>query len=186
VARADLDGGGSPRPVRLTVPGAGPCADRLLGPGGEYAEVAGLDLRPGKAKAVHLKGHDAVDLVLLWAKPHPRGGAQPHLFGTGGRTGLTEVTVGGQPLVPFVAADGGAAPMTATCTEDGGVGVVTARAHQPPGVVLAWDVTLTAYAVEDGRAGVTGRSPVSEAAADPTLRKEHPELYDGSLFSDCS
>ena len=148
--------------------------------------MAGLDLVPDGAKAVHLVGDDAVDLVLLSAKPHPRGGAQPHLFGAGGRTGLAELTADGQPIVPFVATDGGAAPMTATCTDDGGIGVVTAQAHEPPGVVLAWDVTQTSYAVKDGRAVPKGQSSVAEAAADPTLRQEHPELFDGSLFSDCS
>lgn len=186
VAKADLDGSGSAEDVRLTGPGSGPCADRLLGPGGESADVSGLDLVGAKASAVHLKGDDPVDLVLVPAKPHPRGGAQVHLFGLGGRTGLREVTAHGQPLVPFVATDGGAAPMTATCTDDGGVGVVTAKAHEPPGIVLAWDVTQTTYAIEDGRAVRKGESSVAEAAADPLLRKERPELFDGSLFADCS
>ena len=186
VAQADLDGSGSTRKVRLTGSGSGPCADQLLGPAGESADVSGLDLVPAEAKVVHLTGDDAVDLVLLSGKPHPRGGAQVHLFGLGGRTGLTELTADGQPLVPFLATDGGAAPMTATCTDDGGVGVVTAKAHEPPGVVLAWDVTQTSYAVEDGRAVPRGRSSVAEAAADPLLRKERPELFDGSVFADCS
>ncbi len=186
VATADLDGDGSAQAVRLTGPGNGACAHRLLGPGGVAADVNGLDLVPGTAKVVHLEGHGAADLVLVSAEPHPRGGAQAHLFGSGGATGLTEVTADGQPVVPFVATDGGAAPMTATCTEDGGIGIVTARTHEPPGIVLAWDVTETSYALEDGRAVPKGKSSVAEAAADPTLRKEHPELFDGSLFSDCS
>jgi hypothetical protein len=184
VATADLDGSGSAQEVRLTGAGNGPCADRLLASGGSV-DVSGLDLVPGKAKVVHLTG-DGPDLVLLSAKPHPRGGAQPHLFGAGGDSGLTEVTSGGRPVVPFVATDGGAAPMTATCTDDGGIGIVTAQAHEPPGVVLAWDVTQTSYAVEDGRAVGKGTSSVAKAAADPTLRKDHPELYDGSLFANCS
>ncbi|MEO5711225.1 MAG: hypothetical protein ABIQ59_15565 [Nocardioidaceae bacterium] len=185
VAKADLDGAGSAHAVRLTGPGTGPCADRLLARGGVSVDVSGLDLVAARAKVVHLAG-DAPDLVLLSAKPHPRGGAQWHLFGAGGKSGLTELTEGGQPLVPFVATDGGAAPMTVTCTNDGGVGIVTAQAHEPPGVVLAWDVTLTSYSVESGRAVLQGRSSVAKAAADPTLHQEHPELYDGSLFADCS
>jgi hypothetical protein len=186
IAKADLDGSGSSREVRLTSPGSGPCADRLVGPGGESADVAGLDLVAAHAKVVHLHGDDPVDLVLVSAKPHPRGGAQVHLFGLGGRSGLRELTAAGQPLVPFVATDGGAAPMTATCTDDGGIGVVTAEAHEPPGVVLAWDVTQTTYAIDDGRAVPKGKSSVADAAADPLLRRERPELFDGSLFSDCS
>lgn len=186
VAEADLDGSGSTQEVRLTGPGSGPCADLLLGPAGASADVAGLDLVATRAKVVHLKGDTAGDLVLLPGEPHPRGGAQFHLFGGGGGTGLTELTVDGQPLVPFVATDGGAAPMTATCTDDGGVGVVTAKAHEPPGVVLAWDVTLTTYAVDEGRVVPKGRSSVAEAAVDPLLRKERPELFDGSLFAGCT
>ncbi len=184
VAKADLDGSGSAQEVWLTGPGNGPCADRLLASVGSV-DVSGLDLVPDEAKAVHLAG-DGPDLVLVSAKPHPRGGAQPHLFGAGGDSGLTEVTSGGQPVVPFVATDGGAAPMTATCTDDGGIGIVTAQAHEPPGVVLAWDVTQTSYAVKGGRAVENGTSSVAKAAADPVLRKDHPELFDGTLFADCS
>lgn len=147
-------------------------------------DVSGLDLVPDQAKVVHLAG-DGPDLVLLSARPHPRGGAQLHLFGAGGKTGLTEVTADGKPLVPFLATDGGAAPMTATCTGDG-IGIVTAQAHEPPGVVLAWDVTLTSYAIEAGRAVAQGQSSVARAAADPVLRQDHPELFDGSVFADCS
>jgi hypothetical protein len=186
VARADLDGNGSPQPVRLTSAGSGPCAHRLLGPGGGSTDVGGLDLVAATAKVVHLEGDGAGDLLLLSAKPHPRGGSQMHLFDSGGATGLVEVTADGRPVLPFVATDGGAPPMTATCTDDGGIGIVTAKAHKPPGVVLAWDVTLTSYDLQDGRAIFRGESSVAEAAADPTLRKEHPELYDGSLFADCT
>ena len=186
VGEADLDGSGSTRTVRLTGPGSGPCADQLLWAAGESADVAGLDLVAADAKVVHLKGDGAGDLVLLSAKPHPRGGAQVHLFGRGGRSGLTELTADGRPLVPFLATDGGAAPMTAACTDDGGIAVVSAKAHEPPGIVLAWDVTQTSYAVEDGRAVPQGESSVAEAAADPLLRKERPELFDGSVFADCT
>jgi hypothetical protein len=185
VATADLDGGGQPSTVRLAGSRAGACADRLAADGGRWADVSGLDLVPKPATVVHLHGADAPDLVLLAAAPHPRGGWQPHLFGSGGRTGLTEVRSDGQPVVPFVATDGGAPPMTATCTPDGGVAVLTAVAHEPPGVILAWDVTETTYTVKDGRAQVTGSKMVEEAAADPVLRKERPELFDGTLFADC-
>jgi hypothetical protein len=186
VAKADLDGNGPPSTVRLAGSGAGACADRLLADGGAWADVGGLDLVPEQATVVHLKGSDAPDLVLLSAKPHPRGGWQPHVFGSGGETGLTEVTSEGNPVVPFVASDGGAPPMTATCTPDGGIALVTAVAHEPPGVILAWDVTETTYTVKAGRAETTGSKLVEEAAADPVLRKERPELFDGTLFANCN
>jgi hypothetical protein len=171
--------------VRLTGAGAGACADLLLADG-VSADVAGLDLVPKQATVVHLHGTDASDLVLLSAAPHPRGGWQPHLFGSGGESGLTEVTVDGRPVLPFVATDGGAPPMTATCTPDGGIALLTAKAHEPPGVVLAWDVTETVYTVKDGHARTTGSKLVEEAAADPLLRKQRPELFDGTLFANCS
>ena len=107
VARADLDG----RVARARAahrPGVRPGAHRLLAPGGAAYDVSGLDLVTTGATVVHLHGEGAPDLVLLSAKPHPRGGAQPHLFGAaGGPDGLTEVTAQGQPVVPFVATDGG-------------------------------------------------------------------------------
>jgi hypothetical protein len=186
VARADLDGNGSVEPVRLTGPGSGPCAHRLLAPRGATHDVAGLDLVAQGATVVHLRGVDAPDLVLLPAEPHPRGGSQPHLFGAGGPDGLTEVTADGHPVVPFVATDGGAAPMTATCTKDGGVAVVTGTASEPPGIVLAWDLSRTAYDLVDGRAVHPQTAVIAKDVADPSLRKEMPELFDGSLFSDCS
>jgi hypothetical protein len=186
VARADLDGSGSVGAVRLTGQGSGPCAERLLAPGGATYDVSGLDLVTKGATVVHLRGHAAPDLVLLSAKPHPRGGAQPHLFGAGGPHGLTEVTAAGQPVVSFVATDGGAAPMTATCTKDGGVAIVTGTASEPPGIVLAWDLRRTTYDVVDGRAVHPRSAVLAKDVADPLLRKEMPELFDGSLFADCS
>ena len=56
VARADLDGNGSLEPVRLTGQGSGPCAHRLLAPGGAAYDVSGLDLVPKGATVVHLRG----------------------------------------------------------------------------------------------------------------------------------
>jgi hypothetical protein len=184
VARADLDADGRAGPVRLTGAGARDCAHRLVAEGGSV-DVAGLDLR-GRATVVHLRGADAGDLVLLSSAPHPRGGAQPHLFAPGGPDGLTEVTLDGRPVLPFVATDGGAPPMTAVCTPDGGIGVVTATAHEPPGVILAWDVVETRYGLREGHAVPAGRSTVARAAADPVLRKDRPELFGGRLFAGCS
>jgi len=186
VAHADLDGNGSLEPVRLTGQGSGPCANSLLAPGGTAYDVSGLDLVTDGATVVHLRGEGAPDLVLLSEQPHPRGGYQPHLFGGGGPDGLVEVTADGQPVVPFVATDGGAAPMTATCTKEAGVAVITGTASEPPGVVLAWDLHRTAYDIVDGLAVHPQTSVLQKDVADPLLRKEMPELFDGSVFADCS
>jgi hypothetical protein len=185
VARADLDGDGTDEPVRLIGPGPTQCADTLLASAvKKIADVDGLDLVADGAATVHLRG--GPDLVLVYSRSHPRGGAQPHLFGAGDDDRLREVTADGDPVVPFVATDGGAAPMTATCTQDGGIAVLTGTASQPPGVVLAWDLSQTSYEIQDAEVTGTDTSTVRRDAADPVLRKEMPELFDGSLFSDCT
>src|SRR3954452_10653170 len=196
VARADLDGRRGPETVRLTGR-SGPCHDSLVTLlAGRVAgvDVHGMDLAAKPATVVHLRGAGAPDLVLVSSRPHPRGGTQPHLFaadaGDPGRPGrLVEVTAGGGaggPALPFLATDGGGAPVGATCTPDGGIAVDTATAHQPPGIVVAWDVTRTTYAIDDGLARRTGSSLVADAAADPALRRDRPDLFSGDLFADCS
>ena len=124
VAKADVTGDGHASAVRLTASsGSGPCADRLLAEGGAWVNVGGLDLVARKATVVHLRGSGASDLVLLSARPHPRGGSRPHLFGAGGDTGLVEVTVDGRPVLPFLATDGGGYITGTTVVVDGGAGV---------------------------------------------------------------
>lgn len=188
VARADLDGSGGVEKVRLVGPHDRRCGDSLVAVvGGRLvgADVGRLRLVAARAQVVHLRGDDHRDLLLLWSEPHPRGGSQPHLFGLRGAGRLAEVTVDGHPLLPFVVTDGGGSPATATCTGSGGIAVFSAVAHQPPGIVLAWDVTRTTYALRDGRADVVGSSLVEKAAADPALRRSRPELFSGRLFANC-
>ena len=187
VATADLDGRGGAEQLRLLGTGKGRCRGSLVAVlDGKVAglDVTGLELARSPGTVVHLRGRGA-DLVLLESTPHPRGGSQPHLFTAGGKDGLVEVTVDGRPVLPFVATDGGGSPMTATCTPSGGIAVFTAIAHEPPGIVLAWDVTRTTYDIRDGRAVPTGTAVVDVAAADPTLRRRKPELFSGELFAGC-
>jgi hypothetical protein len=125
-------------------------------------------------------------LALAQGKPHPRGGYQWHLFTRVPGQGTVEVTHDGQPLLPFVSTDGGGSPMTATCTKSGQVAVYTAQPHQPPGVVLAWDVTRTTYALHGSTATQVSSKVVRKAAADPTLRKQMPQLFHPTrLFAGC-
>ncbi|MFL6133580.1 MAG: hypothetical protein ACJ72A_12280 [Nocardioidaceae bacterium] len=188
VAKADLDGADGPETVRLIGATDRRCGNSLVADvGGRLVgtDVSRLHLVPQGAKVVHLRGKAAADLVLLWSEPHPRGGSQPRLFGLRSAGGLTEVTLDGQPVLPFVATDGGGSPMTATCTRSGGIAVWSAVAHEPPGIVLAWDVRRSTYDVRDGRAVAVGSSLVEEAAADPALRRSRPELFSGELFGGC-
>jgi hypothetical protein len=126
-------------------------------------------------------------LVLARGKPVPRGGYQLHLLAPTGNGSLAEVTNDGRPLLPFVATDGGGLPMTAACTKDGKVVVYTAQAHQPPGVALAWDVTGTTYTLHGDTAQQSATKLVRKAVADPTLRKQMPDLFHpAKVFAGCT
>lgn len=181
--------GGEALTVKLG-PESGPCAGGLLvrdGSGVAGVDVAPLDLDPTTARVVTLASHGGEPRQLLRVDggSHPRGGFQPHLFAL--YDGITEVTLDGGPLLPFVATDGGAAPMTARCDDSGGIAVLTATTSEPPGVVLAWDVRRTTYTVEDGEAQSAGTQQIRDHAADPVLRKEIPELFEPTaLLADCS
>jgi hypothetical protein len=177
--------GGTVVAVRLVPPGNGPCAGGLVARtdgGVEGLRAAGLGLDPRSAKVVALE--EGSELLLVDGGTHPRGGYQPHVFSLSG--GLHEVLVDGNPLLPFVATDGGGTPATATCSDHGGVDVLTATTSEPPGVVLAWDVQRTSYRFEDGQAVRTGTKQVRDHTADPVLRKQMPALFEpDAFFSDC-
>lgn len=178
VARADLDHDGSPQDVRL----CGTALVATIGSRAARVDVRRLRLTVDKARVVHLQG--AGDLVLVPSRHTTDGRFQPHLFGAS-RGGLGEVLFHGRPLLPRVSTAPGSPPLTAVCAPGGRVAVVSAEAHQPPGFVLAWDVTRTTYDVRDGVAVRSAVSVVENAAADPTLRREMPHLFDGSLFAGC-
>jgi len=172
------------RPVRLRlVPhDADHCPDSLISRGGSGvtgSQVGDLDLDPATARVVRTPGR-ASDLLLVESAP-TGGSTQSHLFSAAGQ----EVLVDGRPLLPAVDT-GHRAPVDATCARAGRLVVVTAKAHQPPGIVLAWDVTRTTYAVERDRATPVATATVARAAADPLLRRQHPELYDGRLLASCA
>jgi len=191
LARADLDADGTDDHVRLVPAGAAPCAGLVAVVGDQVvgAELDGLELDPASARVVRLtQGEGAAagrDLLLVGEPAHPRGGQQMHLFAAD-EDELAELTVHGNPVLPFFATDGGGAPMTATCTPDGGFAVVSAETHEPPGIVLAWDVGQVTYRVDGVRAVRTGAETVKEAAADPLLRRSMPELFAGRWFAGCS
>jgi hypothetical protein len=183
---ATLSGGGTENAsVRLVPAGDGPCAGGLVartGAGVDGLDAGGLDLDVRSAQVVDLEGGG--ELLLVNGGSHPRGGFQPHVFALSG--GLHEVQVDGNPLLPFVATDGGGTPATATCRDDGGVDVLAATTSEPPGVVLAWDVQRTSYRLEHGEATRIGTKQVRDHTADPVLRDEMPTLFEpDGFFSDC-
>jgi hypothetical protein len=178
--------GGTAAEVRLVPPGDGPCAGGLVarvGSGVTGLDAAGLDLEADSAQVVSLGRGET--LLLVDGGSHPRGGFQPHVFSLDG--GLHEVLVDGNPLLPFVATDGGGTPVTATCRGDGGIDVLTATTSEPPGVVLAWDVQRTSYDFHGGEATRIGTRQIRDHTADPVLRKEIPALFEpDGFFSGCA
>ncbi|QNN52707.1 hypothetical protein [Nocardioides mesophilus] len=179
--------------VEVGITGEGRCGEALVvrSDGGVVDALATktLDLDPATARVVRLEG-TATELLWVSSEGHPRGGFQPHLFEVTGRPGapvVTELTADGAPLLPFLATDGGAAPMTAVCAAGGRVALLTATTSEPPGVVLAWDVLRTTYDVSAGRVREVSRTQVRDHAADPVLRTEMPALFEPTrLFADCS
>ncbi len=178
-------------PVRVTVlaSGEGPCRAAVVarGAGGITGlATADLDLDQATARVVRLRGAGAPELLRVDSRPHPRGGFAPHLFLVTD-DGPVEVLHDGSPLVPFVATDGGAAPMTATCAPAGRVALLTTTTSKPPGVILAWDVRRTTYKVGEGDATEVSSVLVRDHAADPVLRRDLPALFEpGALFAGCS
>jgi hypothetical protein len=176
--------------VSVKLPTGGPCAGGLVarvGDGVAGLDVRGLDLDPSTAEVVRLGGATSggpAALLRVDGGTHPRGGFQPHLFLVS--ESVQELTVDGRPLLPFIATDGGMAPMTVACTDDGGVAVLAATTSEPPGVVLAWDVERTTYDVSGTEVVQTGTEQLEDHIADPLLRKEMPELFEpGALFENC-
>ena len=183
--RADLDGDG--RPERVDYLSSSPC------PGGPLltatvddlpvaAELADdLPVAPGGIAAIRVPGRKG-DLVLV-EQQHPRGGFQARLFGyAGGR--LAELTVEGRPLFEFIATDVLTTPTAATCADHGFV-VTQARAHEPVGVMAAWDVFRTTYTV-DGNAVTKGATTeIADNVLDAELRRRYGDLVDHDFFADC-
>lgn len=188
---AGLGGGGDPVALWLVRPGAGPCAGGLVARtshGVEGVDVSDLDLVPATASVVRLEATSpggTTELLLVHGGRHPRGGFQPHLFALTG--GLHEVRVDGDPLLPFVATDGGGTPTTARCGDHGRIEVLTATTSEPPGVILAWDVQRTTYRLVEGEAQQQDSEQIRDHAADPVLRKKMPQLFEpDGFFADCT
>jgi hypothetical protein len=188
VAQANLDADGARTEIGYVSPRVdGPCAGALVTTlDGAPAAVRLPDAPPSlhDPVVIELRGTDR-ELLMLHGRPHPRGGYPVHLYGAA-HGAIAEVLADGRPVVGFVATDGGAAPATASCTSDGGIATWMGIAHQPPGVVLAWDLWRTTYTLKGTTATKSSRDLVREAVADPLLRRDMPELFDpGAIFADC-
>jgi hypothetical protein len=121
--------------------------------------------------------------VLLVTVQHPRGGFQAHLFGYA-EGAFEELTVDGEPIFDFVATDTNSSPLSASCV-DGGFTISEAVAHEPIGVVPAWDVFRTTYAVQGNVVTKGAREEVADNVLDAELETTYSDLTRHRLFEDC-
>jgi hypothetical protein len=184
VAELDLDGDGTSEPVSY-VPAAGSCPASLAVTVGGHdlsARVDGeLPVTSAGAAAVAFPGRTGA--VLLVRPAHPRGGFQARLFGyADGR--FEELRAEGEPIFGFIATDVLTTPTAAHCVADG-FDVVQARAHEPIGVVPAWDVFRTTYTVDGNQVSEGPTTEVADNVLDRQLQRRYGDLVDYALFQDC-
>ena len=183
VATADLDGDGTADAIKLTAPD-GDCANVLFAKLGErfvHAQmpIGGLPL--SKAFAVEVPGREGA--LLVTRQDHPRGGFQLRLYAAG-QDQLVELKADDHPLVPFVALDVQEHPLSIDCTDEGVV-LTEAVAHKPPGVVFAWDIQRTTYAVEGSEATAGEPQEIADNVLPAQLKAKYPDLIDYSAFKSC-
>jgi hypothetical protein len=184
LAMADLDGDGTVEDVDFIPPGAD-CPGSLSSSVDGLEDAPTLDwtapARPADTRVVEVPGR-AGQLVLV-LEQHPRGGFQAHLFGFADGK-LEELEVAGGPIFPFVATDVLSTPLTATCTS-GGFEVTEARAHEPVGVVPAWDIDRTTYTVAGNAVSRGATTEVADNVLDEQLRSQYRSLVEHRLFEGC-
>lgn len=121
--------------------------------------------------------------VLLVTVRHPRGGFQAHLLGYADGS-FDDLNVDGNLVIGFVATDTSSSPVSASCV-DGGFVVTEAVAHEPVGVVPAWDVFATAYAVQGNVVTKGPRAEVADNVLEAELETSYRALIGHRLFEDC-
>ena len=183
VATVDLDGDGRREAVRKTA-STGDCPDVIFSKQGDGYVSAQLPTdQPPLDKAYGVQVPGRAGALLVTRQDHPRGGFQLRVFAQG-ENGLAELEVDGHSLVPFVALDVQEHPLSIDCA-DGGVVVTEAVAHEPHGVVFAWDIKQTSYAVNGSNvtAGVT--KEIADNVLPAQLDSKWPDLVDYAAFKSC-
>ena len=182
---ADLDGDGRPESVtytRRTDCSGGPALVADVGGHPVSAPVAGeLPVTRGNMRVISVPGRTGD--VLVVEQHHPRGGFQARLYGYANGT-LAELTVGGEPVFPFVATDTLTDPTSARCV-DRGLEVTHARAHTPLGVVPAWDVFRTTYTLDGNTVSEGATQEIADNVLEKDFRATYRKLVDYSLFENC-
>lgn len=183
LTRADLEGDGVAEAVRLTAAG-GTCGNILMATGkGTYAvQLPGGEPPVRSAYAVQVPG--ATGQLVVTRSEHPRGGYQLRVYAPSGSR-LVELRRGTEPLVPFVATDVQEQPLSIDCRA-GGFVVTQAVAHEPHGVIFAWDVRRTTYDLADDATLTAGpEKEIKDNVLPAQLTKEWPDLVGHTAFASC-
>ena len=183
ISTADLDGDGTGEAVKLTAPD-GDCANLLFAKVGEGFLHARLPIGGpplSKAFAVEVPGREGA--LLVTRQDHPRGGFQLRLYAAG-PDGLVELKTDDHAIVPFVALDVQERPLSVDCA-DGGVVLTEAVAHKPAGVMFAWDIQRTTYAVEGNEVTRGETEEIADNVLPAQLRSKYPDLVDYTAFKSC-
>jgi hypothetical protein len=183
VATADLDGDGKGDAIKLTAPD-GDCANLLFAKLGDEFVHAQMPFGApplSKAFAVDVPGRKGA--LLVTRQDHPRGGFQLRVYAAGPDE-LVELKVKDRPLVPFVALDVQEHPLSVDCA-DGGVVLTEAVAHKPPGVVFAWDIQRTTYAVDGTEVTAGEPKEIVDNVLPAQLEAKYPDLVGFAAFKSC-
>ncbi len=182
----DVDGDGTAEQVRPT---ASSCGAGVVATSGARTWAASASGSAGTQEppvedvyGVRVPGR-AAQLVVT-RSTHPRGGEQLRVYAAQDDR-LVELRRGTEPLVPFTATDVQEQPASIACGKDSLV-LTVAVAHEPPGVVAAWDVRRTAYTLGEGarlEAGPTRE--VADNVLPGKLRTEWPTLVRHQAFAGC-
>lgn len=182
LARVDVNGDGTLEQVRLeSRPGCPPA----LGVEG-LGQLVATDLPDGQppvrsAYGVTVPGRQGS--LVVTRQDHPRGGYQLRVFALEGDE-LSELTVDGNAVFPFVATDVDEQPASIDCADNALV-VTKAVPHEPVGVVAAWDVQRTTYTLEGGKVTAGAPEEVADNVLPKQLAAKYPELARHAAFTSC-
>jgi hypothetical protein len=188
LAKFDVNGDGTRDRVGLVEPTRAGCAPEVavddvvgsVGPG-VSTEIPVGEPPVRSAFGVVVPGRQGA--LVVTKQIHPRGGFQLRVFALDNGV-LAELKVDGHPLVPFVALDVQEHPLSVDCA-DGGLVITEAVAHEPVGVMFAWDVRRTSYAVNGNQVARGATTEVADNVLPNQLEKKYPELVGQKMFASC-
>lgn len=188
LAKVDVNGDGTRDQVGLVEPARAGCPPMVavnvaagsVGPG-ITAEIPAGEPAVRSGFGVDLAGRQGA--LVVTRQVHPRGGFQLRVFALDNGV-LGELEVDGRPLVPFIALDVQEHPLSVDCA-DGGVMITEAVAHEPVGVVFAWDIKRTAYAVDGNQVTAGKTTEVADNVLPDQLDKNYPDLVKYTAFKSC-